>query len=122
LYRRRLVLLNRASWLAAVALLCLLSAVLAGCLSLVYPPLWAIKAVGTTGLFFGLLLMAAAVSLDLIERILARHEIEEEVADLDDEARRGPRRRRPPGRLRWKFGRPLTDGSARPGHLRCNST
>jgi hypothetical protein len=89
LYRRRLVLLNRASWLGAVALLCFLSAVLAGWLSLVYPPVRAIKAVGTTGLFLGLLLIAAAVSLELIESFLARHEIEEEVADLDDEAKRG---------------------------------
>jgi uncharacterized membrane protein required for colicin V production len=89
LYRGRLVLLNRASWLGGVALLCFLSAVLAGWLSLVYPPVQAIKSVGTTGLFFGLLLIAAAVSLELIESVLARHEIEEEVADLDDEAKLG---------------------------------
>jgi FtsH-binding integral membrane protein len=89
LYRRRLVLLNRASWLGAVALLCFLSALLSGWLSLVYPPSRVIKTVGMTGLFLGLLLMAAAVSLDLIERFLARHEIEEEVADLDDEVRGG---------------------------------
>jgi hypothetical protein len=31
------------------------------------------------------------VSLELIESVLARHEIEEEVADLDNKAKRGPR-------------------------------
>jgi hypothetical protein len=73
---------------AAVALLCFLSGVQVGWLSLVYPPLRDIKAVGTTGLYLGLLLIAAAMSLDLIESILASNGIEEEVADLDDEAKR----------------------------------
>jgi len=37
-YRSRLVFLNRASWLGAVALLCLILTVLAGGFSMVYPP------------------------------------------------------------------------------------
>lgn len=86
-YRFRLVLLSRASWLGALALLCFLAAVIAGGFSLAYPPVRAIKYVGTLGLLFGLLLMAAAVLLELIESIRARREIYEEVADLDEEAK-----------------------------------
>lgn len=86
-YRTRLVLLSRASWLGAVALLCFLLAVLAGGLSMVYPPVRTIRTVGTLGLFLGLLLMTAAVALELVESIMARKEIGEEVADLDEEAR-----------------------------------
>lgn len=87
-YRRRLVLLNRASWLAAVALLCLLAAVLIGGLSILYPPVVAFKTAGTFGLMVGLLLIAVAVFMNLMESILARKEIGDEIADLDEEARR----------------------------------
>lgn len=86
-FRRRLILLNRASCLAAIALLCFLAAVLAGGLSLIYPPIRAIKAVGSFGLFLGLLLIAAAVTLELVESWMSRKEIGHEVADLDEEAR-----------------------------------
>jgi|GEM_PF-2574421 len=88
IYHRRLVLLNRASWISAVALLCFLAAVLAGGLSMAYPPVRAIKTVGSVGLLVGLLLIGAAVLLELIESVLARHEIADEIADLDDEAKR----------------------------------
>jgi hypothetical protein len=91
-YRLRLALLNRASWMGAVALLCLLSAVQAGGLSLIFPPVRAFKAIGTIGLYVGLLLMSAAVTLELVESIMAREEIGDEVADLDDEARSSSRR------------------------------
>ncbi len=87
-YRRRLGLLNWASCLGAVALLCFLVAVLAGGLSLAFPPVRTIKAVGTVGLLVGLLLMAAAVTLELVESILARQEIWDEICDLDEEVRR----------------------------------
>ena len=87
-YRRRLVLLNRASCLAAVALLNFLVAVTAGGLSLIYPPVRTIKAVGTFGLAAGLLLIAAAVTLELVENFMARTEIWDEISDLDEEARR----------------------------------
>ncbi|WP_435018072.1 DUF2721 domain-containing protein [Tundrisphaera sp. TA3] len=86
-YRQRLILLNRASWLGAVALLCFLAAVLAGGLSLAYPPVRAFKAVGTAGLALGLLLVAAAVTLELAESIMARKEILDEISDLDDDAK-----------------------------------
>ena len=89
-YRRRLVLLNWASWLGAVALLFFLSAVMAGGFSLLYPPVRAIRAVGTFGLMAGLLLIAVAVFLELVESIVARKEIGDEIADLDDEARQLP--------------------------------
>ena len=91
-YRRRLVLLNRASWLGAIALLCFLVAVMAGGLSLMYPPVRPIKYVGTIGLGLGLVLNAAAVGLELAESIMARTEIWDEISDLDDEVRRISRR------------------------------
>jgi hypothetical protein len=81
------VLLNRASWLGAVALLCFLLAVLVGGLSMAYPPVRALKTLGTVSLFAGLFLVGAAVSLELRETVLTRREIEEEIADLDDEAK-----------------------------------
>ena len=86
-YRRRLVLLNRASWLAAVAMLCFLWAVLVGGLSMLFPPVEELKTAGTIGLMAGLLLIGVAVSLVLFESIQARKEISEEIADLDEEAR-----------------------------------
>ena len=86
-YRRRLRLLNRASWLGAVALLFFLAAVLAGGLSMLYPPVQWIRAMGTIGLGAGLVLMAVAVSLELVESVMARDELEVEIADLDEEAR-----------------------------------
>jgi len=86
-YRSRLVYLNRASWLGAIALLCLIATVLAGGFSMVYPPIRAFKALGSVCLLFGLLLMAAAVSLEWIESVMARKESGEEIADLDEEAR-----------------------------------
>ncbi len=86
-YRRRLVLLNRASWLAAVALLCFLSAVLIGGLSMLFPPVLEFKAGGTFGLMAGLLLIGVSVFLNLVESIMARTEIGDEIADLDEEAR-----------------------------------
>ncbi len=86
-YRRRLILLNRASWISAVALLCLLVAVLLGGLSILFPPIVAFRAGGTFGLMLGLLLIGIAVFMNLMESILARSEIGDEIADLDEEAR-----------------------------------
>lgn len=86
-YRKRLVLLNRASWLAAIAMLCFLGAVLIGGLSMLYPPVEMLKAAGTFGLMVGLLLIGVAVSFVLSESIQARTEIGEEIADLDEETR-----------------------------------
>lgn len=86
-YRRRLTLLNRASWIAALALLAFLSAVLVGGLSILYPPVVAFRTAGTWSLLGGLLLIGIAVLLNLIETIMARKEIGDEIADLDDEAR-----------------------------------
>ncbi len=83
-FRSRLHLMNNASWIAGVSLLCFLVAVLVGGLSMVYPPVRALKAVGSIGLFIGLVLMAAAVVLQITESVLARHEIGEEAGDLDD--------------------------------------
>ena len=79
--------LNRASWLAAVALLSLLAAVLIGGLSMLYPPVVAFKNAGTFTLMAGLFLIAVAVFLNLMESVMARTEIGDEIADIDDEAR-----------------------------------
>jgi hypothetical protein len=86
-YRRRLLLLSRSLWIAAVALLCLLLAALSGGLSMIFPPVVLIRNVGTIALLAGLLLIGVAVAIDLAESILARKEIDYEIADLDDEAR-----------------------------------
>jgi len=87
MYRRRLMLMSRASALAALGLLCFLLAVLAGGLSILQPPQRAYKVIGTVGLFSGLVLIAAAVALGLVEIVLARHELGDEIADLDDHVR-----------------------------------
>lgn len=89
LYRRRLKLMNRATELAAVALLCFLVAVLAGGLSILNPPFRLFKVIGTAGVFGGLVLTAGAVSIQLWETMLARHELGDEIADLDDQIRGG---------------------------------
>jgi hypothetical protein len=81
-YRRRLI--NRASWLAAVALLSFVVGVLAGGFSMAFPPVEAFKWVGTFALGIGLLLIGAAVLLELIETLLADRELGHEVGDLDD--------------------------------------
>jgi len=47
----------------------------------------AFKAIGSVSLLLGLVLMAAAVSLELAESVMARKEILEEIADLDEETR-----------------------------------
>ncbi len=72
IYRRRLTLLNWASWLAALALICFLLSVIAGGLSLLYPPVVPIRTVGTAGLLVGLILIGVAVFLELAESILSR--------------------------------------------------
>jgi hypothetical protein len=87
MYRRRLMLMNRASCLAAVALLCFLVAVLAGGMSILQPPQRAYKFIGTASLFSGLILIAAAVALGIVETVLSRHELGDEIADLDDHVR-----------------------------------
>ena len=50
-------------------------------------PVRSIKAVGSVGLFVGLLLTAVAVAIELAESVMAREEISDEVADLDEEVR-----------------------------------
>jgi len=84
LYRRRLHLMRWASLLAAGALLCFLAAILAGGFSMLFPPVVAIKYLGTIGLFVGLVQIAMAVSLEIAELVLARHELPYEVGDLDE--------------------------------------
>jgi hypothetical protein len=64
-----------------------MTAVLTGGLSVLYPPQRIYKLIGTGGLFAGLALIGGAVSIELIEIILARHELGDESADLDDRAR-----------------------------------
>jgi hypothetical protein len=87
IYRRRLTLLNWASWFGAVALMCFLLAVMAGGFSLLYPPVVTIRTIGTAGLLTGMFLIGVAVFLELAESILSRKELVEEIADLDEEAR-----------------------------------
>jgi hypothetical protein len=83
IYRQRLRLLLRASMLAGLALLCLLGGLLSGGLSMAFTKAMVFKWTGTAGLFFGVMLIAAGVVLELWESALARHEVQEEIADLD---------------------------------------
>jgi hypothetical protein len=89
-YRCRLRLIDWASWLAAVSLMCFVLAVIAGGFSMAYPHLHHCKWFGTGGLLIGLTSMGVAVFLELVESVLARHELSEEIGDLDDAARNGP--------------------------------
>lgn len=87
LYGRRLVLLYWGATLGAVALLSLLGSVFSGALSMIFPSSRTIQLLGTGTLIVGLLLVAAAVTLELVETVIARREITDEIADLDDEAK-----------------------------------
>jgi hypothetical protein len=70
-------------------LLGFLLAVLAGGFSMLDPSVQGIRSGGTAALFLGLVVMTAAVALELVESVLAGREISEELADLDDGAKRG---------------------------------
>ena len=55
---------------------------------MLYPPVVGIQGPrARSGLMVGLLLIGVAVFLNLMESIMARKEIGDEIADLDDEAR-----------------------------------
>lgn len=88
LYGHRLVLLYWAATFGAVALLSLLASVLAGALSMVFPTSRTIQLLGTGSLIVGLMLVAAAVALEVVETVVARKEITNEIADLDEDAKR----------------------------------
>lgn len=83
-YYRRIRLLNYAALLVGVALLAFIMTVTVAGLSVLYPHLWALKVAGTLGLFAGLMLIATAVCLDLVETFLSRPLIGQEVEDFDD--------------------------------------
>ena len=87
MYRRRLTLMHVASALAAVALYCFLVAVSSGDLSILSPPPLACKLMGTGGVFSGMILVAAAVLLELVEIRLARHELGRETVNLNKQVR-----------------------------------
>ena len=87
-YHSRLWLLNRAGWLAGIALLCFIASVLLGGMNMVFPAIPYLKAIGSVGLFLGLLLIGGAMAMEVWESILTRHEIATEVADLDSDAKR----------------------------------
>jgi CBS domain containing-hemolysin-like protein len=87
-YRRRLSLLHWAATLAAVALLFLLGAVVAGALSMMLSSSRHTTAIGAASLVLGLLLNVGAVALELVELMMSRTEIRKEVADLDGDAQR----------------------------------
>jgi hypothetical protein len=87
LYHRRLRLLLRASWLAGIAVMLLITSIFAGGVSRILPEAVPIKWLGAGALFVGLALVAVGVLLELIESIDTRHEIGEEVGDLDDPAK-----------------------------------
>lgn len=88
IYRRRLWLLTWASWVAACALVILILPIIAGLLSLAFPEFITLKEIGLFCLVLGMCLIGGGVALELSESIVARHEIREELADLDEEARK----------------------------------
>lgn len=83
-YRRRLWLLNRGSRVASVALTCFVLAVLAGGLSMAYPPVRVFKWIGSWALGLGLALVGMAVLMHWAESVLAWREVGHEIGDLDD--------------------------------------
>jgi amino acid transporter len=87
-HRRRLRLIIWASWLAAVALLCFILSILAGGFSMAFPDTRAFLWSGTTTLLLGLVLIAIAVFLELVESVQAPQELAEEAGDLDDDVKR----------------------------------
>jgi hypothetical protein len=88
IYRRRLWLLCWASWMAACALLTLILPIIAGLLSLAFPEILALKKIGLYFLVAGMCLIGGGVALEFWESVVARHEIREEMADLDEEAKK----------------------------------
>lgn len=83
-YRRCLTLLNSASVLLTLALLCfLLTVALAGG-GIVFPHLEFFRVTGTIGLFAGLLLIAIAVCISLPVIIVSRRAADQEVIDFSD--------------------------------------
>jgi hypothetical protein len=84
IYRERLWLLSWGNWLAGLALLCLIVAVLSGGCSMAFPEELAFKWSATVSLGLGLVLIGAGVAIQIWESVLARHEIRREIADLDD--------------------------------------
>jgi len=86
-YRSRLRLNMVGSWLACLAVFSFITAVIMGGVSMVFLSAAAADAVGTVTLFFGLLLIGVSVLLELVENILSRRELAEEVEDLDEPAK-----------------------------------
>lgn len=69
-------------------MLFLITSVFAGGVSMILPEAVAVKWVGAGSLLAGLLLGAVGVLVELIESIHTRHEIGEEVGNLDDPAKK----------------------------------
>ncbi|MBY0230629.1 MAG: DUF2721 domain-containing protein [Gemmataceae bacterium] len=88
-YQRRMRLINRAAQLAGLALLLLILAVLCGGASMLWPESQAILWTGAAALPAGLLLIACALVLHLVENAAASAEAGEEAADLDEGAKHG---------------------------------
>jgi hypothetical protein len=84
IFRRRLWLLLWASWLAGGALVCFIFAVVSGGISMLLPKTGSVNVIGAVMLFVGLGTIALAVFLEVLESIFSRHELHDEVGDLDD--------------------------------------
>jgi hypothetical protein len=83
-YRRCLTLLNSASVLLTLALLCFLFTVAVAGAGIVFPTIEGLRIIGTVGLFAGLLLIAVAVCISLPVIIVSRRAADQEVMDFND--------------------------------------
>jgi hypothetical protein len=84
IYRRCLTLLNTASVLMTLALLCFLFTVGVAGIGIVFPTISSLRIIGTVGLFTGLLLIVFAVCLSLPVIVVSRRTADHESADFSD--------------------------------------
>ena len=83
-YRRCLSLLNSASVLMTLALLCFLFSVALASAGIVFPDYAILRLMGTIGLFAGLLFIAIAVCISLPVIVVSRRAADQEVVDFSD--------------------------------------
>jgi Na+/glutamate symporter len=82
-YRKQIVFLNYGSLCLTLALLCFLVTVGIASMSVIFPKAMILRALGTLGLFAGLLLIAVAVFLLMLDTLAERPMIVQETSDLE---------------------------------------
>lgn len=83
-YRRQIIYLNYSSLCVSLAVITFLVTVGVAGASVMFPQVMALRTVGTVALFAGLALIAVGIGLQVLELIVQRHSIGEEVSDFPD--------------------------------------